>query len=425
MFKTYQEVEAFFASRKMLGIKPGLQRIDRMLALLDHPQQKVNAIHIAGTNGKGSTAQYIKNALQASGYQVGVFTSPSLTGLTGHIYLDDQEISEQSFLELCNEIHPVIKQLDRTGYAPTEFEIITALAFLYFSKNGDFALIEAGMGGREDTTNCFQPIISIITNVAKDHTKFLGDSLKEIAYHKAGIIKPGVPVVAGLLDSESLQVIVEEAEKRMTNLYRFGEDFSYEKMEQHQIIWSSRQNHAEMKLQMAGEHQFQNASVALMAIERLQENGYQISLGKATEAIATTRFPGRFESISTKPVIVIDGAHNPAGMEAFVKTVEEYYPESDKHLLFGAFKDKELDTMLSLAENQTFTTISLTSFDHPRATSAEELFRLSQAKGKRLVADWKQEIDEWLNMESGYYFVAGSLNFISRVRAYVLEKRNG
>lgn len=178
MFTNFQEIESFFNSRKSLGIKPGLDRIKKLLQLLDNPQDRIQAIHIAGTNGKGSTVHFIKDALQANGYHVGIFTSPSFSGLTGHMFIDNSAIPETKFVKLCNEIYPFIVQLDNENKSPTEFEIITALAFVYFSAHVDIVLVEAGMGGREDTTNCFQPLISIITNVARDHTAFLGNSLE-------------------------------------------------------------------------------------------------------------------------------------------------------------------------------------------------------------------------------------------------------
>ncbi|WP_087971810.1 bifunctional folylpolyglutamate synthase/dihydrofolate synthase [Oceanobacillus rekensis] len=419
MFTTFQEVERFFDSRKSLGIKPGLERVNRLLALLDHPQKKMKAIHIAGTNGKGSTVEYMNKALQVNGYQVGIFTSPSLSGLTGHIYLNDREISKEEFLNLCNTIYPKIKQMDKENLAPTEFEIITVLGFLYFSTYGDITLIEAGMGGREDTTNCFQPIISIITNIAKDHTKFLGDTIAEIAYQKAGIIKKNAPVITGTLETDALAVIKKEVTKKETAMYRLGEDFFYQRGAWQQLTWKSNQRQLETRLAMFGEHQAKNASVAYMALEKLSETGLSISFAKAADAIASTQLAGRFEIVSRDPVIVLDGSHNPAGIAAFLSTVEENFPNSDKHILFAAFKDKDLKAMLKQLDNK-FESITLTSFCHPRAASAEQLFSLTQAKNKQMNSDWEQAVKEMIDKQSGYYFITGSLHFISNVRKYFL-----
>lgn len=417
MFTTFYEVERFFDSRKSFGIKPGLDRVNRLLSLLDHPQKKIKAIHIVGTNGKGSTVNFINKALQANGYQVGIFTSPSLTGLAGHIYLNDTEISKEEFLNLCNVIHPKIKQMDKENLAPTEFEIITALGFLYFSTHGNIALIEAGMGGREDTTNCFQPIISIITNIAKDHTKFLGDTIAEIAYQKAGIIKNNAPVITGMLETDALAVIKEEVCKKETDIFRLEEDFFYKRGTGQELIWTSNQRRIETRLAMQGEHQARNASIAFMALEKLSEIGYSISFVTAENAIANTQLAGRFELVSKDPVILLDGAHNPAGMAAFLATVQENFPNSNKHILFAAFEDKDLETMLKQLDNK-FESITLTSFHHPRAASAEKLFGLTQAENKQLNCNWKLAIDEIKTKQSGYYFITGSLNFISIVRNY-------
>ncbi|MGJ9457105.1 bifunctional folylpolyglutamate synthase/dihydrofolate synthase [Oceanobacillus sp. CF4.6] len=422
MFTTFQEVESFFDTRKSLGIRPGLDRIQRLLGLLGDPQKEIQAIHVAGTNGKGSTVQYIKNALHTNGYQVGVFISPSITGLTGHIYLNDTEIGDEEFLHLCNEIYPCIKQMDNENLAPTEFEIITALGFLYFSNNGDIALIEAGMGGRADTTNCFQPIISIITNIAKDHTRFLGETIAEIAYQKAGIIKSNAPVITGELDREAKSVIELEANKRKTEVYKLGEDFFYRREKHQQFIWKGTQIQIETRLKMVGEHQAKNASIALMALELLSDKGYSISFSKAGDAIAATRLAGRFEVVSKEPIIILDGAHNPDGMAAFLSTVEENFPHTNKHILFAAFKDKDLELMLKQLENK-FASLTLTSFPHPRAAQTEQLFTSSSDVNKRIHDNWIEAIDEIIKKQSGYYFITGSLNFISLVRTYILTNK--
>ncbi|MEK3908823.1 bifunctional folylpolyglutamate synthase/dihydrofolate synthase [Oceanobacillus sp. FSL W7-1309] len=422
MFTTFPEIEDFFNSRKAFGIKPGIDRIHRLLALLDHPEKSAPAIHVAGTNGKGSTIQFIKNALQANGYKVGVFTSPSLTGLTGHMKLNDSEITEQLFVDLCNELYPHVIQLDQENDPPTEFEMITALAFLYFSERVDIALIEAGMGGREDTTNCFQPILSIITNVAKDHTAFLGNSISEIAYQKAGIIKTGAPVVVGHLETEAFTVIKAEAEKHYTPVYQLGKDVIYNHNQGQSMTWYSKERTVHLKLLMYGDYQFQNAALALMALEKLNDAGYQISFSKASPAIEQTRLAGRFEIVNKNPLIILDGAHNPAGVAAFIKTVNEHFAEKDKQLLVAVFKDKELDAMLEQLSTS-FTSITLTTFQHPRAAKAVDLYRLAPAKQKRIAADWKQEVNQILQGKgNGVWFITGSLNFISLVREYIFSR---
>lgn len=423
MFTTFQEIEAFFNSRKAFGIKPGLDRIHRLLALLNHPEKSVPAIHVAGTNGKGSTIQFIKNALQANDVKVGVFTSPSLTGLTGHLLIDDSEISEPTFIDLCNELYPHVLQLDQEHNPPTEFEIITAIGFLYFSQGVDIALIEAGMGGREDTTNCFHPFLSIITNVAKDHTAFLGDSISEIAYQKAGIIKVNSPVIVGDLEAEALAVIIAEAKKCNAPVYQLGENFSYNRNKDRSMTWFNNGRTVKTNLQMYGEYQFQNASIALMALEKLVDAGYQISFTKAALAIGQTKLAGRFEIVNKDPLVILDGAHNPAGVAAFIKTVNEHFTADEKHVLVAVFKDKELDAMLEQL-GASFTSITLTSFQHPRAANAEDLYQLTSTSEKHIATDWKEEVNQILQGKgSGVRFITGSLNFISLVREYILSRK--
>lgn len=423
MFESYSQAQAFFERRKSLGIKPGLERIYSLLDLLDNPQKKIRAIHIAGTNGKGSTVQFIKNALQANGFQTGVFSSPSLAGLTGHIGINDTFISEETFIELCNEIYPAIRQLDNENMSPTEFEIITALAFLFFSKTADIAIIETGMGGREDTTNCFIPILSIITNVAKDHTQFLGESLKEIAYHKAGIIKKDAPVILGEMELEALEVMEIEIHDKKTNSYQLGNDFTYnlegKDAETQQFSWRKDNESHMLSIQMLGEHQVKNTSIAFMALELLSRRGFKLNKNKSIEAIKSASVPGRFEIIQHNPVIVLDGAHNPAGIDTFLQTVTDNYNKKNNHLIFSAFKDKDLETMLKKLSGN-FASITATTFQHPRAASAEELYRLTGSENKRIASDFKTALKQ-INSRDCNYFIAGSLNFITQVREYLLS----
>ncbi|UJL44972.1 bifunctional folylpolyglutamate synthase/dihydrofolate synthase [Virgibacillus sp. NKC19-16] len=425
MFENFEQVEAFIASRKSLGMKPGLDRVKALLSLVNNPEKRMRAIHVAGTNGKGSTIQFLKDALKAEGYQVGVFTSPSMTGVTGHIVLNDSNIPEKTFLELLNAIHPAIMQLDRQSQAPTEFEIITVLAFMYFSNNTDIALIEAGMGGRGDTTNVFSPILSIITNVARDHTAFLGDTTAEIAYQKAGIIKKHAPVISGHMDKEALHVIEKEARLHESQFYQLGRDFSYTDPEKNQAIqkfsWHRDNDYsASIAIRMQGEHQIKNASIAYMALIQLNDLGYVLDLKRATIAIENTQVPGRFEVIQRDPVIIIDGAHNPAGIQGFIETVEENYQAKERHLLFAAFKDKELETMLNQLSTH-FSSITLTSFDHPRAAQADALYQATKAVEKKICNDWEEAIKKMLEHKNHYYFITGSLNFIASVRKYVKQ----
>lgn len=419
MFNYFHEVVSFFTERKSLGIKPGLERVQELLRLLDNPQDKLKAIHIAGTNGKGSTLYFLKNALQENGYHVGVFTSPSFAGLTGYMFKDDQAIPEDTFVDICNLVYPYVIQLDEQDMAPTEFEIITVVAFVYFSRQTDIILVEAGMGGREDTTNCFQPILSIITNVALDHTAFLGNHLADIAYHKAGIIKKGAPVIVGEMDQEALRVINKEVQQQKTKSYRMGNEFTYKNLNNGNHFFFKHQDvQIDAAICMYGVHQIKNASVAIMSLLSLKRAGYLVDMEKALSGIRHTQVSGRFEVVREHPVIILDGAHNPAGVAAFLNTVHQSFANREKHLVFAAFKDKDLKTMLNQLQGQ-FSTITFTSFDHPRAAKAVDLPITNEVENKFYQADWRQVIDLILAQRTGYYFITGSLHFITAVRHYL------
>ena len=403
MFSTIQEVEVFFNERKKFGMKPGLERIHELLARLGNPENHFKAIHIAGTNGKGSTLHFIKAALQANGYEVGIFTSPSFTGLRGHILLNDQEIPEKIMVEQMNHILPHVREMDEADLAPTEFEVLTALAFCFFAQNGEFVLIEAGMGGRFDTTNAVQPILSIITSIARDHMDYLGESESEIAWHKAGIIKETIPVVVGDLDEEAFAVIEEESRKKHAPCFKLGMDF----------------NRMYFNLQMKGEHQQDNASLALQALHILKQSGFKLDFEKAICQIEDTMLPGRFECVQHSPVVILDAAHNPAGIKAFIQTAHEQYPDANKQVIVAMFRDKAIAEMLDLLSEQ-FEHITLTTFEHPRAWNLNNLpcnIPLEQVN-----PDYKAVLEYILDNDS-VYFITGSLHFITEVRHYLLNRR--
>lgn len=426
MFEQFCQVEAFFHVRKQHGMKPGLERIHKLLDLLNHPEKKMNAIHAAGTNGKGSTIHYLNHALMANGYTVGVFNSPSLEGLTGHILLDDARIPEKIFIHYLNKIYPFVLQLDKEQNHPTEFEIITVIAFLYFADHTDIVLVETGMGGREDTTNCFNPILSIITNVSWDHMDFLGKNIESIAYHKAGIIKENKPIIAGEMTGKATSVIAAEAKRKGAPLYLAGESFQYKitgvKGHNQTFQWHMDSDISmEAGLQAAGIHQVRNASLAIMALVLLNDKGFDLHRDNCLNGLKATRIPGRFEQIYDRPAIILDGAHNPAGVQAFTETLETSFGHTEKHLIFAAFKDKDLKRMLEKLEPY-FSSVTLTTFNHPRAAGIEQLQNFSKSRHAKFQSDWRQTLRQ-INFErkDAFYFITGSLHFIAMVKNYVSD----
>ncbi|WP_269412070.1 bifunctional folylpolyglutamate synthase/dihydrofolate synthase [Lentibacillus daqui] len=426
MFDNFEQVTKFFSQRKQFGIKPGLHRMQQLLQLLGNPQNKLRAVHVAGTNGKGSTIHFLKDGLKASGYRVGVFTSPSFCGLTGYIWIDDSSITEAALIRLLNDMYPAIRMLDEQNNHPTEFEIITALAFVYFVNRVDIAIIETGMGGREDTTNCFTPILSIITNVARDHMAFLGDTIQEIAAHKAGIIKQNRSVIVGVLEPAALVVVKHEAQRKHASIYQLTKDFWLTGTEQTDhssmsFVWTDGTVNRHVSLTMKGQHQQQNAALAMMALTLLERNQYQIDWKKAIHAIGHTHVAGRFELVRQHPSVIIDGAHNIAGTASFIQTMLKHYPDQERHLIFAGFKDKELVKMLYRLKPY-FASITLTSFDHPRAIAAAALYELTDDRTFAVNADWRDVAKKLNEQTDACFFFTGSLHFILEVRKYFLQE---
>lgn len=421
MFSTIHEVEAFFNQRKALGIKPGLERMHELLSRLGHPEKKMKAIHVAGTNGKGSTIHFLNAALRANDYDTGIFTSPSFTGLTGHILLNNRSISDAVFIEILNDMYPHIIWMDKQDLAPTEFEILTAAAFVYLGNHGDVTLVETGMGGRFDTTNLFKPILSIITNIALDHADYLGSTAEEIAYHKAGIIKKNVPVIVGEMNKSALKVVMKEIEQQQASYSILNKDYSYRRVDHSQkIVWESGARKLSLELAMQGAHQLQNVAIVLRALEEIEKMGYALNWEKMLTALSKTTAPGRYEVLQENPTVIVDAAHNPDGIHAFIQTTENLFPDTEKHLITAMFKDKDTEEMLRLL-GMHFTAITLTSFHHPRAASAKDLYDQTVASEKAYCESWTEAVDRALDKEEPC-FITGSLHFITLVRNYLQEK---
>ncbi len=421
MFSTIHEVEAFFNQRGALGIKPGLERIHELLLLLGNPERKMKAIHVAGTNGKGSIIHFLNAALRANDYRTGIFTSPSYTGLTGHIFLNDTAISDRDFINIINDMHPHILLMDKQDMAPSEFEILTAAAFVYLADQCDIVLVETGMGGRFDTTNSVKPILSIITNIALDHMTYLGSTLEEIAFHKAGIIKAHVPVILGEMEEACLRVIKKEIEKQDAVYYMLGKHFFFQELNHAQkMSWRSEKKQFSLTLTMQGTHQLKNAAIALRALEEIEKAGFVLNWDQAITALSKTKAPGRYEVIHENPTVIVDAAHNPDGIKTFIQTTENLYGHSKKQLITAMFKDKDTKEMLRLL-GEHFTQVTLTSFDHPRAASAKYLYEQTTTIQKNYYENWIEAVDKALEKDE-QCFITGSLHFITLVRDYFQEK---
>lgn len=422
MVNSIAQIQAFLKERQSFGIKPGLKRMHLLLKALNHPERQLPIIHIAGTNGKGSTVEMIAQSMIANGHTVGVFSSPSFTGLTGHFLINEKPIKEADLVRLMNQILPIVERLDRMDEAPTEFEIITALAFLYFHKRVDLAIVEAGMGGRFDTTNSIVPIISIITTIALDHEQFLGDTLEKVAHHKAGIIKKNIPVIIGSIEQAAARILHEEASEKNSPIYSYGKDF-FLKLEKDQLIWqSSGGGEIPFSLSLAGKHQRDNAALAFMALYILKQRlKLSINWQRTTKAMSNIQLRGRFETLSTNPTIIVDSAHNPAAMKSFIKTAQEYDASLGARVLFAGFQDKQLEQMIKLLIEGSFS-VTVTTFNHERAANQKNYETLLKKEHSIVYKkEWEEVIEQFLCSapKEASLYITGSLHFVMLVRQYL------
>lgn len=427
MFTAYEDAIGWIHGRLKFGVKPGIERMKWFMDKLGHPEKKIKAIHIAGTNGKGSTVAFIRSILNESGYRVGTFTSPYIVTFNERISKNGTPISDDEWLFLVNQIKPLTDELEKTELgAPTEFEIITACAFLYFSACNklDFVIFETGLGGRLDSTNVAEPILTLITTIGHDHMAILGNTLEEIAGEKAGIIKEGVPVITAVHQKNAYEVIRSIAQEKNAEWISLndtcaifnekalpsGEEFSLETKEK---------LYENLQTSLIGSHQRQNASLAVLAAENLNQKGFAfINECQIRYGLEKAVWPGRFEKISEDPPVYLDGAHNMEGVERLVDTVKEHF--SDKHLYFcfSALKDKPYEKMIDKLDEMAYS-IHFTSFDFPRAEHADVLYQASSNSNK----SWGSQVSsiyEFMEMckkdKNSVLILTGSLYFISQVR---------
>lgn len=356
--KSYNETVDYFYGLQKHGIKLGLENPIALMRILGEPQKSFRSIHIAGTNGKGSTAAIIASILKENGLMTGLYTSPHLVSFTERIKINNSPISESDVIELTSYIRKVIGVMD---IKPTFFEFVTAMAFLYFKrKKVDWAVVETGMGGRLDATNVLLPEVSVITNIGLDHTEFLGKTLFNIAFEKAGIIKPLRPVVTGTSHPEALRVLENTAKDHGSRIHVYYKDFKSNLifMDDKHIVFdysgaASSKTHTNkyreyknLSISATGRHQLYNASLAIRVTEILAQRGTPIPDNAVINGLSNVNFEGRFEIISHTPLIIIDSAHNPEASRALADTVKELFPAKKIILITGIMKDKDIKGIL-------------------------------------------------------------------------------
>lgn len=350
----YLESLEYLDELSTFGTKLGLGRIKKLVAYLDNPQLRYKTIHVTGTNGKGSTCSMLSSILTTSGIKTGLYISPHLVSYTERIQIDGKSISEEDFADCISAVKTFVDKMVEDGEeSPTQFEVITAAAFLYFAINQvEYAVIEVGLGGLLDSTNVVKPEVSIITNVTFEHAHLCGGTLEGIAEHKAGIIKEGVPVVTAAT-GVPLDIISQTAEEKNADIFVANNDFG-------STYLTFREPYQELKfasellglnfsykLKLLGDHQIENSSLAIMTANILGNNDERINRETILDGLALAKWPARFEVFDfAGQVCIVDGAHNPAGMMALRRNLDKYYPDKQRVILLGILKDKDIDTML-------------------------------------------------------------------------------
>lgn len=390
------------------SIKPGLETMNEALALLGHPESGMSYIHVAGTNGKGSTITFLESILRQHGKTVGKFMSPCILDVHDQIQINGENIT-------VHEMDLLFQEMREAGLDGkcTDFELLTCAALLHFKKQHvDIALIEAGMGGLLDSTNVITPFVSIIPSISLEHTNFLGNTLSEIAVHKAGIIKQGVPVVVGKLPVEALDVVKQEAQNKKAPLYMLGEEFT---IEEEQFL-SPEYQFSALKRRMPGAHQKENMALAIMAFLLTADNIKDESIRKG---VALAALPGRFEEVL--PNVYFDGAHNPASAEKLAATIKELFPNKNIEFVLGMLADKDVDGVLRILETVS-TTFTFVSFDNERAMKAKDLIKKSRAVDRRIIhhpVEYLQEPAE----DQKIRIVTGSLYLLAALRAQLIGEK--
>lgn len=429
----YEESLDFIHSTYKFGSKLGLDNITKLTELLGNPQDSYKIIHIAGTNGKGSTSNMIHDILVSSGYKTGLFISPYLEEFTERIQINKIHIDKESLSRITSLVKEKIDIMINDGFNhPTEFELVTAIGFKYFEEQKiDFLVLEVGLGGRFDATNVVKnTLVSIITSISYDHMQYLGDTLEKIAFEKAGIIKENSQVVIYPQSDNIKDVIKEQAKLKNSTVYEVdiknvekikgdisGQKFKYLKTDVFSL--------PELKINLLGEHQLYNAITALRALEIIRQLGYNITEKSIEEGFSSCHFAGRFEIINKEPIIVLDGGHNINGIEYFSKAVNEYFGNKKIILFYGMLEDKNpndvIDYLICLSKE-----IYTLTPNNPRAMSSNDMANLIRQHSDIKVTPI-QKYDEILDIIKSFgkkevIAFVGSLYMIGDVRTLLRKE---
>lgn len=409
------------------GMVLGLDRMEELLRRLGNPQDDLKVIHVAGTNGKGSVSKYLEEGLSACGYKMGLYTSPYIETFNERIRYDGADISDEDLEYYGQKVVSAAEAMVADGLdSPTEFEVVTAIAFLYFAdRQADITILEVGLGGIGDSTNVVKsPLASVITSISYDHMAQLGSSLAEIAVNKAGIIKTGCPVIANVPQRDAAKIIARKAYAMGSRLYDisgiraavsdetpFSQKVSMELYEK---------SYSDVEISMVGRHQAENLKTALATLEILRKSGaVKLDREALYEGLKRARQPGRFEVISEDPLVIIDGAHNEAGAQALQETMAQHFAGKKILLVAGILADKEIDSIVKFLTKIT-DHIIVTEPDNPRKLAAEKLAEHVADFGvaAEAVSDVEAAVHRAKELADGYDVIlfAGSLYLVGDVR---------
>lgn len=339
----YQEAVRYLYSLQKYGIKFGLSKTSNLLRTLGNPHKGQKYIHIGGTNGKGSVAAFIASILEETGLRVGLYTSPHLVRFTERFRINRVEITREKAADLIEELRDASAHEE----PPTFFEATTAMALAYFAReNTDIAIMEVGMGGRLDATNVITPLVSVITNISKEHEFFLGSRLLDIAGEKGGIIKERIDVITGATQLSVIHLFESICKAKTAPMWRLGKDFRYRTTGSGLHYSGLNRQFNGLRLGLKGKFQSRNGALALAVIERLEEKGYKVSSQNIREGLEKSIWPGRMQVVAKNPTIILDGAHNPSAMKALADSIKAGLKFRQMILVIGVMEDKEIGQIL-------------------------------------------------------------------------------
>jgi len=425
----YEKAVEYMESLNRYGIVPGLSNIENLCEALDNPQEALKFVHIAGTNGKGSALAYISTVLKCAGYKVGRYVSPTIFEYRERIQVNNRSITKKALCEWVERIKEACDTLVKEGKKhPTSFEAETALAFAYFKEQGcDIVVMECGMGGRQDATNIIRnTLVSVLVSISMDHMQYLGKTLEAIATEKTGIIKNGCPVVSVLQEEAAMQVIEAVAEERDCKLtvaqpaevkkIRYG-------LEKQRFDYKNWKN---LEITLAGNHQIENALLAIKVLEELDDLGYTVSEKALRKGLQETQWPGRFTVVGKKPYFIVDGAHNADAAKKLAETIEFYFTNRRIIFIMGVLRDKEYDRIIEQTHRFADQIITVATPGNARAMSAYELAtEVAKVHPEVTAVDSIEEAVEISYLLAGkddVILAFGSLSFMGRLLT-ILEKR--